>query len=217
MSVLPVPLTIFLDANVLYSRCLRDWLILMALDSEYTAYQPRWSESVLAEAFYHLRRDRPEAPEQAIEKWRDQMDAGFPEAKVTGWDPASVPRPRDPNDHHVLAAAHAAQVDVLVTCERDDIDDFQACLDKVEAGITVQHIDDFLLMIADRYPVLVRRRYMSQIAYCQKIHKLDKEAAADSAREKLDKAGAERFSFLLGTDERFRVWSVEEIKARRRT
>jgi hypothetical protein len=49
--VLPVPLTVFVDANVLYSRCLRDWLVLMALDSQHTVYRLRWSEAVLAEAF----------------------------------------------------------------------------------------------------------------------------------------------------------------------
>ena len=69
--MLPVPLTVFVDANVLYSRCLRDWLIMMALDSHYTAYELRWSEAVLAEAFYHLRREHPDAPEQ-----RKELSAG---------------------------------------------------------------------------------------------------------------------------------------------
>ena len=210
-----MPLTAFLDANVLYSRCLRDWLVMMALDSEYTAYELRWSEAVLVEAFYHLRRDKPDAPDGSIERWRDQLDANFPEAKVTNWDPSSVPRPADPNDHHVLAAAYAGKVDVLITCERDDLDNFQECLDEVDGGISVQHVDEFLLMIADRYPGLVRRRYTSQVAYNQDRHQLEEEAAADSALESLDKAGAKRFAFLLSTDERFRIWTVAEINLRR--
>jgi hypothetical protein len=128
---LPVPLTVFVDANVLYSRCLRDWLILMALDSHYTAYAPRWSEAVLAEAFY---------------------------------------------------------------------------LDQAGAGISVLHVDEFLCLVADRYPELVRRRYLSQIMYWQRRHRMDEETAADSCLESLDRAGAKSFSFLLRTHERFRVW-----------
>jgi len=203
--VLPVPLTAFVDANVLYSRCLRDWLVLMALDSQHTAYRLRWSEAVLAEAFYHLRRDRPEAPERQIERWRDSLDENFPEAKVIRWDPQSVPQPKDPNDHHVLAAAYAGQVDILITLD-GDIDNFQQCLDQVDAGIEVKHVDDFLRMIADRYPALVRRRYLAQVMYWQRRGKLSDEAAADSCTDSLDKAGARRFAFLLRTDERFRTW-----------
>ena len=203
--MLPVPLTVFADANVLYSRCLRDWLVLMALDSQYTAYELRWSEAVLAEAFYHLRRDHPGAPEQQIERWRDSLDENFPEAKVTQWDPQSVPRPKDPNDHHVLAAAFAGGVDILITSD-GDVDNFQQCLDQVDAGIEVKHVDDFLCMIADRYPALVRRRYLSQVGYWQQRGGLSEESAADSCIDSLDKAGARRFAFLLRTDERFRAW-----------
>ncbi|SNY30956.1 PIN domain-containing protein [Paractinoplanes atraurantiacus] len=203
--MLPVPLRVFLDANVLYSRCLRDWLVLMALDSHYTAYELRWSEAVLAEAFYHLRRAYPEAPERRIEHWRDQLDKQFPEAKVTDWDPQAVPRPRDANDHHVLAAALAGEVDILVTND-GDIDDFQRCLDHVEAGVDVQHVDDFFCMMADRHTKLVRRRFLSQVMYWQRRDELTEEAAADAAIDSLDKAGAARFAFLLRTDERFQVW-----------
>jgi len=126
----------------------------MALDSQYTAYELRWSEAVLAEAFYHLRRDHPGAPEQQIERWRDSLDENFPEAKVTKWDPQSVPRPKDPID-------------------------FQHCLDQVDAGIEVKHVDDFLCMVADRSPALVRRRYLSQVGYWQRRGDLSEESAAD--------------------------------------
>jgi predicted nucleic acid-binding protein len=189
----------------MYSRCLRDWLILMALDSEYTGYELRWSEAVLSEAFYHLRRDRPDASEQQVERWRDQMDENFPESKVTNWDPRSVPCPKDPNDHHVLEAAHAGGVDILVTHDRD-ISDFQRCLDQVDAAINVSDIDDFILMVAKRHPALIRRRYRSQVAYWRHRRNMNEEAAADSTTDSLDKAGAGRFAFLLRTDERLRIW-----------
>jgi len=177
----------------------------MALDSHYTAYAPRWSEAVLAEAFYHLRRNNPSAPERQVESWRERLDTYFPEAKITHWDPKSVPSPADPDDHHVLAAAYAGQVDILFTSD-GDIGNFQRCLDQAGAGISVLHVDEFFCLVADRYPELVRRRYLSQIMYWQRRHRTDEETAADSCLENLDRAGAKSFSFLLRTHERFRVW-----------
>lgn len=202
-----MPLTVFVDANVLFSRCLRDWLVLLTQDSQYTAYELRWSEAVLAETFYHLRRKHPEAPERQVERWREMLDESCPAAKITGWDPRSVPRPADPDDHHVLAAAYAGGVDVLITCD-GDITNFQQCLDQVGAGISVQHVDDFLCMIAERHPDLVRRRYLKQIMYWQHREQVDEDTAADSTLDALDKAGARTFSFTLRTDERFRIWSA---------
>ncbi|MEV4345699.1 hypothetical protein AB0J83_14605 [Actinoplanes sp. NPDC049596] len=137
--------------------------------------------------------------------WRDQLDEHFPEAKVMGWDPQSVPQPADPNDHHVLAAAHAGGVDILLTND-SDIDDFQRCLDQINAGIDVQHVDEFFCLMADRHAELVRRRHLSQVAYWQRRDPLSEKAAADAAIDSLDKAGAGRFAFLLRTDERFRIW-----------
>lgn len=177
----------------------------MSLDSQHTAFRLRWSEAVLTEAFYHLRRKHPDAPERQIERWRELLDQNFPEARITHWNPSDVPRPKDPDDHHVLAAAVAGGVDILLTSD-GDITDFQRCLDKVNAGIEVQHVDDFLCMLADRHPALVRRRFLSQVEYWQRRDGSTEEAAADSTKEALDKAGAKRFAFMLGTDERFRIW-----------
>ncbi len=69
---------------------------MLALDSRYTAFELRWSEAVLTEAFYHLRRGYPEAPEQQIERWRDQWDSNFPEAKVTDGTLLMFPVPGTP-------------------------------------------------------------------------------------------------------------------------
>lgn len=133
------------------------------------------------------------------------MDENFPEAKVTGWDPQAVPCPEDPDDHHVLAAAHAGGVDILVT-QDGDIKDFQRCLDRTQAGIDVQHVDAFLFLVAQRHPELVRRRYLSQVMYWQRRDGISEEMAADSSADSLDKAGAACFAFLLRTDKRFRIW-----------
>lgn len=57
------PTTIFLDANVLYSRTLRDWLWLLMIEfgkpGGPNRIEPRVSEDVLAELVYRIRRDNP--------------------------------------------------------------------------------------------------------------------------------------------------------------
>ena len=56
------PHGVFVDANVLYSRTLRDWLGLLYTLPEYPLFQVYWSEDVLAETLYNLRRSHPEWP-----------------------------------------------------------------------------------------------------------------------------------------------------------
>jgi hypothetical protein len=52
------------DANVLFSRTLRDWLILIQLvPGPYTVY---WTEDILAEVAYHLRKKHPDASGHVI-------------------------------------------------------------------------------------------------------------------------------------------------------
>ncbi len=45
---------VFVDANVLYSRTQRDWLGLLHRDTD--AFEVFWSEDVITEALYHLRK-----------------------------------------------------------------------------------------------------------------------------------------------------------------
>lgn len=51
---------VFVDANVLYSRTLRDWLFLMALETSPPPYGVYWSEDVLAEVVHNLRKSHPD-------------------------------------------------------------------------------------------------------------------------------------------------------------
>ncbi|MEV5818145.1 putative toxin-antitoxin system toxin component, PIN family [Micromonospora haikouensis] len=118
--MIPSSPLVFLDANVLYSRTLRDWICLLALES---AYDLRYSEDVLAEWMYRLRRKRPELSEHAIGGQRRKFVAAFPNGMVTGYSPGSVPCPPDPDDRHVLAAALHGGVDVLVTNDRHHVAD----------------------------------------------------------------------------------------------
>lgn len=184
----------FLDANVLFSRTLRDWICLLCLDSEKTAFQLRWSEDVLAEWIYRMRRKYPSIPDDSLGRHRRWLEEAFPEAMVRGYRPSEVPQPPDLNDWHVLAAAVSVPVDFLVTSDKRGFDRAQAGSLEVE----VINPDGFLTFIADRHPELIQVRLANQIAYLRtRPPGSSFGEAEEEARLALVKAGAAQFAERL--------------------
>ena len=109
------------DANVLYSRVLRDYL-LYAADQEIIAIT--WSEQILAEVIEHLEQNVAGFDHASGERLVRAMNRAFPFAEI---DPseehwrvlAEVALP-DEDDRHVLAAAVAAEATVLCTSNVKD-------------------------------------------------------------------------------------------------
>lgn len=76
-------LRVFVDANVLYSRTQRDWLALIYLQGQQSPYEVYWSEDVLAEVAYHLRRRHPLWSGRKIATFRDRIAGTFEVGRVT--------------------------------------------------------------------------------------------------------------------------------------
>lgn len=108
---------VFIDANVLYSRTLRDWTLLSAAHPDIEAFQVRWSEDVLVEATYHLRRRHPEWNSAKIESVRRKLEQAFRDCRVTGYPAASDFSGSDPNDQHVHSAAVHCGADIVLTSD----------------------------------------------------------------------------------------------------
>lgn len=109
------------DANVLYSRVLRDYL-LYAADQEVISIA--WSGRILDEVTRHLVANVPGFTEESGKRLVSAMNAAFPRAEVepTGehyqrLTDFSLP---DEDDRHVLAAAIAAEAVVLCTANTKD-------------------------------------------------------------------------------------------------
>lgn len=110
------------DANVLYSRVLRDYLVYAADEG---AIAIRWSRAILSEVVEHLRVNNSTFDaEQAALLIRLLNDA-YPHAEVK---PTAAARRKvnqldmpDDDDRHVLAAAVSAGADILCT---NNIKDF---------------------------------------------------------------------------------------------
>jgi len=187
----------FLDANVLFSRTLRDWICQLALDSGKTAFGLRWSEDVLAEWIYRMRRRSPDISDDSLGRVRRLLEQAFPEAMVVGYRPADVPQPRDVDDWHVLAAAVAVPVNFLVTADR------RAFVPDVVAGLGVDIMtpDEFLMLVADRHPDLVSLRLANQVSYLRTRRRPPGGDLREAALQALHRAGAVRFAMRLrGTD-----------------
>ncbi|MBT8224505.1 MAG: PIN domain-containing protein [Dactylosporangium sp.] len=129
------------DANVLYSRVLRDYL-LYAADQEILVIA--WSPQILAEVTEHLMKNVEGFDHTAAQRLVSAMNRAFPYAEVEPsaehWRTLSeMPLP-DEDDRHVLAAALAAEATVLCTSNTKD---FPA--DLVEAlGLEVLTPDQLL-------------------------------------------------------------------------
>lgn len=183
------------DANVLYSRVLRDYL-LYAADQEVVAIA--WSSRVLAEATEHLMRNVEGFDHAAAQRLVAAMNRAFPYAEVEPddqhWrmlDGMSLP---DEGDRHVLAAALAAEATVLCTA---NIRDFPTYL--VEAfGVEVLTPDQLLSRLVVEYEPQMLAVHRTAVASL-------KGATDESTVAALRRAGASTtaglISRLLGAEQ----------------
>lgn len=136
------------DANVLYSRLLRDYL-LYAADQEIIAIA--WSAEILAEVTGHLVENIPAFDTAAGERLVRAMNQAFPYADVEPTNDnyaglADVELP-DEDDRHVLAAAITAEATVLCT---SNVSDFpQSVVDRL--GVDVLSPDELLSQLVVEY------------------------------------------------------------------
>ena len=102
-----------LDACVLYSASLRDFLLNLATRG---LIDPFWSEKIQDEWVCSLLRNRPHLKRENLEQTCRNMDLRFPNGCVRGHE-AIVPMLTlpDPNDRHVLAVALRSGAKYIVT------------------------------------------------------------------------------------------------------
>ncbi|WP_417561729.1 PIN domain-containing protein [Microbacterium sp.] len=149
----PTIRVVLADANVLYSRVLRDYLLYVAAEG---VFEIRWSASILSEVIEHLSENVTGFDLAAGARLVAAMNGAFPAAQVeVGRDAetavAGLALP-DEDDRHVLAAAVAVDADVLCT---DNLKDFPiAAMDEV--GIQLMSADALLSLIATEFPAELR-------------------------------------------------------------
>lgn len=102
-----------LDACVLYSAPLRDFLLRLA---EAKLFAPFWSEEIQSEWTRRLLENRPDLKRENLERTRRKMNLHFPRGHVWGYEAiTSTLHLPDTNDRHVLAAAIHVKAEYIVT------------------------------------------------------------------------------------------------------
>lgn len=149
------------DANVLYARTLRDWLALCYLEVD-GWFEVVWTEDIMAEAVYHLRKHHPTASDSQIGGVRDKLVETFSMGRVAGYTiGADVPYP-DIFDAHVHAAAIHAGVDFVVTADKG-LARLEDQLD--ELPYEVHSPDSFFCLLDDSSPRAVKAVTRKQLDY----------------------------------------------------
>ena len=129
--------TALFDACVLYPAPLRDLLMHLAGTG---LFRGRWTAEISAEWMKAVLRDRPELAGR-LERTRTLMEEAVPDALIEGYE-GLIPALKlpDPTDRHVLAAAIAGRVDVIVTRNLRDFPAVELAPFRIEA----QHPDVFI-------------------------------------------------------------------------
>jgi predicted nucleic acid-binding protein len=181
------PHTVLLDANVLYSRSLRDYILYAAEDMLVSV---AWSTQILDEMLRHLTANLRAFTAESGEVLTGLMNDYFPTARINP-DSGHFDRLRqhdlpDESDRHVLAAALAAEADILCTSNVKDFPDGVVA----ELGIKVMTPNELLVQLIEKNP----RAMASVHAKVLEDH-CDEDGAA--TLEALRRAGAVEAASLL--------------------
>ena len=137
------------DACVIYSMPVCDLLMQLALTGTFHA---KWSESIHDEWIRSLKTSSTNISEEQLQRRRQMMERAVPDALVQGYETLipTLDLP-DPDDRHVLAAAIASNVSVIVTFNLKHFPHEKFAPWEIE----VQHPDDFVVQLFELYPGLV--------------------------------------------------------------
>ncbi|MDO4898509.1 MAG: PIN domain-containing protein [Rothia sp. (in: high G+C Gram-positive bacteria)] len=113
------PLRVFVDANILFSKTLTDWLYFLSQNYRYPVTLLS-SEDVFAEVIKNLREKNPYAPGRTITH-RLNLLRGCIDDVVADYEVKDHPAVRDVLDLHVHAAAAVeSDADILLTANTRD-------------------------------------------------------------------------------------------------
>lgn len=152
---------IFVDANILFSRTLRDWLFLLKFENSNTMFVLLATEDVLAETMYRLRRQYPQWNGAQIAELRERLVASLDEVVDEYAIRDDFPG-QDENDAHVHSAAVASAATMLLTGDRGFLDLEDAAGD---LPYEVWSADDFFVLVDDSAPHIVERVTKKQVLY----------------------------------------------------
>lgn len=150
------------DADVLFSRTLRDWLFMLRAETKGVMFTVHCTEDIAAEVLSQLRNKHPQWDGRQIVRIRDllmqNVDDWVDDFHVDGSYPG-----KDPNDQHVHAAAVSCGAGVLLTCDSGFLGLGGDVTDLLPYEIYAP--DDLFVLVDDSAPYAVHRVVTKQVQY----------------------------------------------------
>lgn len=144
------------------SRTLRDWLLMLQIESGEGLFRVMWTEDILAEVVANLRRRNPTMAGGHVTEIRRKITQTLESGQITDYEIDGTFQGTDVKDQHVHAAAVTARVDYLVTADQG----FTAeSIDLDLLPYEVHTPDSFLLLVDDSAPAVVRKVTSDQQRY----------------------------------------------------
>lgn len=149
---------VFVDANVLYSKTLRDWLFLLREETCGDMFTVASSNDVIAEVLYWIRKNNSAGPGHLTGNAKEKIEASLDEL-VRDFPAGMVFPGGDAHDTHVHAASITCGAAYLVTNDAG----FHGVSD--ELPYEVHSADSFFQLIAENVPQVVDDVIRRQIPY----------------------------------------------------
>lgn len=171
---------VLLDANVLYSRALRDWIFILNLKTGNRMFRVTYTVDILAETIRSLRRTT-DLDGGNLTRLSDHIEANMDE-RIEDYPNRDDSPCDDPFDAHVHSAAVAGRIDLLITQDSGFTKLGDEARDLLPYEIYTP--DEFLMLVAESSPSAARNATDMQIEHFRHTN----------LHENLAKAGCPRFS-----------------------
>ncbi|WP_124053880.1 type II toxin-antitoxin system VapC family toxin [Arcanobacterium ihumii] len=184
-----MPHLVFVDANILASRTLMDWLFHLRNKTP-GMFTLQTSKDVITEVCYTIRRKYPQASDSIINKRVQRIQELMDEVLTEEFDGnLSSFTGSDINDYHVHAAAIKATSQYILTNNKST--DITTTPDDQPYSIIAA--DDFLCLVAQSAPHACEEAINEQFLYWAKDQKL----TDPKLEEHLVKAGCPKFANIV--------------------
>lgn len=180
------PEVVLIDANVLFSRTLRDWVALLHSSPAGDVFEGRWTEDIMAETIRSLRRKYPILSGGQLAQVRDGIEAAFEGGRVTQYEIDPDFPGSDEFDAHLHSAAIACRATIVLT--RNGCDLLPPSLDPDELPYEIYAPDEFFMLVDQSAPEVVREVTARQLMYFMRKHE------EVDLPDRLRKAQAPRFA-----------------------
>lgn len=149
----------FVDANVLFTKTLCDWLFMLRIETDGGMFALFSSEDSITEALYHLRKSKPTANGAFTAKRQELFRRSLDDIIDSFSGDVEFPG-TDKHDHHIHAAALECHARYLIADDRGF-----GLIDPNDLPYEVHTTDSFLLLVAANAPSAVDGVILKQLKH----------------------------------------------------